>query len=295
MQTTAGHQQTGGPRQRRRMSPEMIGVVVNGWPNASATNVAQSCHKRGFHIIPFGLSMDNSSGTHLDVPEVGKIDLCKFSDSKAKTQLKKAIDDARKQEKFIVVVDTAPKAVDHVSIYNELQVPFILQSHGGESHTKAVQETETAKTMALITESLNKRWSAFDSMWNEWSKRYPGLFDEFDVSFRSSEPEWTPPSLLNSMSDLVNREFGMEDVEKLTPGDTKQLGFTEGHVSREYTFRNGSGSSSFSFRQSVNDEKEFAESAADSVAFLAQKSQEITRPQVYNILDVAQQNRLLTW
>jgi hypothetical protein len=181
-------------------------------------------------------------------------------------------------------------------MYNELQVPFILQSKGGETHQQAVSTTEQSNTMALITEHMNKRVSVMDQMWREWSRRYPALFDDFDFSFRSTHPSETPKSLMDSFSDLVNRELGMDSIQPFEQQQQKDWDIStsqpslEGSVTREYSFKNGgSGSSSYSFRQSVNNNEEFAESVADSVGFLAQKSQDMARPQVYSILDVAAQ------
>jgi hypothetical protein len=327
-------------RQRNMSSPDSIAVIINGWPSAHATSVANSCAKRGFKIVPFGLSSSSSSdkdsmSVH-EVPEIAQpIRLVPFTASNAKSEFQKAIQEQRSNGKFVVVVDCNPNGEnkdetststnDRVAVYNELQVPFVLESKGGEAHQQVVRDTEQAKSLAIITEQMNKRMSVMDQMFGDWSRRYPGLFDDFDLSFRSSRPRDTPKSLLNSFSDLVHREFGFENVESM-PGNAQQQQQTllppsssaevpqpppsqqqqkqqqtmptvEGHLTREYTFKNGGGSSTYTFSQSVNDVHEFAESVADSVGFLAQKSQDMTRPQVYSILDVAAQpsNYLTNW
>jgi HD-GYP domain-containing protein (c-di-GMP phosphodiesterase class II) len=294
-QSSQQRQQQPQQRQRRsRISPEKIAVVVNGWPSQAAHEVAKACAKRGYRVIPFGLATDEIKDQRLDVPDVGSLQLVKYSDPSAKQQLQQHLQQAQQKEMFTIVVDTTNNPTN-VNLYNELKVPFIFESKGGEALNQVVRRTEDAKNFSLITERMNKRLAALDSMWEDWSRRFPGLFDEFDFFFKTSRPEETSRSLLGSFSDLINRDFGMDQVQAFREGEEKNLGFTEGMVTREYSFKNGTGTSTFTFRQSVNDEKEYADSVADSVAFLAQKSQEIARPQVFSILDVAQQSRFLTW
>jgi hypothetical protein len=284
--------------------------------------------------VPFGLSLQEGSASEHQLPEVSQpIRLVPFTSSNAKQKLQKAIEAQRSKNKFVVVVDCTPSGEeqqggtastkDRVSVYNELQVPFVLESKGGAAHQEVVRDTEESKTLALIAEQMNKRMSVMDQMFSDWSRRYPGLFDDFDFSFRSTRPRETPRSLLDSFSDLINREFDVENImsfgernqrqqlqnstEQQQPQpqrsaevpqppqqqqqmqQEKQKPTLEAHLAREYTFKNGSGSSTYSFTQSVDDTQEFAESVADSVGFLAQKFQELARPQVYSILDVAAQ------
>jgi hypothetical protein len=281
-------------KRSKMITPDKIAVIICGWENQVSTDVAQACAKRGYKVRPFGLATADAKDTKVDIKGVGQINLVKFGDATAKTKLQEAIAQAQKEDMFPVVVDTTGVA-ENVNVYNELKVPFVLQSQGGESHLQAVKDTEEAKTFALISEQMNKKMAAFDQMWQDWSKRYPGLFDDHDFFFKTNRPSDTPKSLLDSFSDLANKNFGVEKIQTFGKGEEKNLGFTEGYASREYTFKNGSGSSTFTFRQSVNDAQEYAESVADSVGFLAQKAQEIARPQVYNILDVASEPRKLLW
>jgi len=327
MQGQQQQQQTGGStrrssqqRQRNMSSPDMIAVIINGWPNPQATSVASACANRGFYVVPFGLATDDAKEQFLDVPEAKAfkkpVRLVKFSDANVRQEFKHEVDEQHEKGRFLVIVDvtnipppqqqgqgqqqqgqaSSDAIKRNVAMYNELQVPFILQSKGGETHQQAVSTTEQSNTMALITEHMNKRVSAMDQMWREWSRRYPALFDDFDFSFRTTHPSETPKSLMDSFSDLVNRELGMDSIQPFEQQQQKDWDIStsqpalEGSVTREYSFKNGgSGSSSYSFRQSVNNNEEFAESVADSVGFLAQKSQDMARPQVYSILDVAAQ------
>jgi hypothetical protein len=282
-----------GQRQRRaRMSPESISVIICGWPDQAAENVAKACKKRGYSIAKFGLCQDNCDH-NVDVSEVGKIECVKFSDPNAKQRLQKCQQDCQQEQKSIVLVDASPDAAKHVQMYNELKIPFVLQSQGGEAHNQAVRDTELARSTALISETMSRQLSVLDNMWTDMSRRFPGLFDDFDLEFRSTNPRETPRSLMNSISDIMNREFNMDQIQQFDDSDKKK--FTEGNVTREYTFKDGSGRSSFTFRQTVDNDQEYADTIADSVGFLAQKTQELSRPQVYNILDVAQENRLLNW
>jgi len=279
---------------RAQLSAEHVGVIIGGFPQQAAVDVAKACAKRGYNVLKFGLATQDAKLDSLEVPDVGKFQLCKFSDAKVKQKLQEAISHARKQHLSVVMVDTTNLS-ENVSLYNELQVPFILQSKGGESHVKAVRDTEEAKTFALISEQMNKRAAVFDEMWRDWSMRFPGMFDDSDFFLRSTNPLTTSRSLLNSLSDLTNKPLGLENVQPFD-SEEKSADYTEGQASQEYTFKNGSGSSTFTFRHTINNNQEYAESVADSVGFLAQKSQEIARPQVYNMLDVARsQPRLTMW
>ena len=281
--------QNNNKRAKQALAANQIGVIVCGYPGQAAVDVAKACAKRGYKVRPFGLALADVKDLKIIVPDVGTVQLVKFGDASAKAKLQEAIQAAEKEGLSVVVADTTEVA-GNASVYNEVKVPFVLQSKGGEVHDQLVKQTEDANTFALISQQMNKRLAAFDQMWQEWGKRYPGLFDDHDFSFKSSHPGDTPKSLLDSFSDLTNQSFGLDKVQMFGKDDK----FTEGHATREYTFKNGSGSSSFVFRQSVKtDAADYAESVADSVGFLAQKAQEIARPQVYNILDVAAAPRLL--
>jgi hypothetical protein len=227
----------------------------------------------------------------MDVSEIGRLECVRFSDPIVKERLQQYQQQCQQDQKALILVDTSQDASQHAKLYNELKIPFILQTKGGDTHNQVVRDTELARTPALITETMNRQLSALDNMWSDMARRFPGLFDDFDLTFRSSRPQETPRALLNSMSDMVSRELNPGDVQQFDEGQAEN--FTEGKVTREYTFQNGSGKSSYTFRQSINSDEEYADSVADSVGFLAQKTQELNRPQVYNILDVAQQNRFL--
>jgi hypothetical protein len=294
-QMTSQQQRRSSRQQRTTMSsPDTISVIINGWPSPQASEVAQACAKRGFQVVPFGLA--TTTGTQHEVQ--GKpVKTVPFADQSAKQELSQAVQQERNNGKFVVVVDCSgdDTAKDHVQMYNELQVPFVLET----SNQQVVRDTEAAKTTAMITEQMNKRMSVMDQMWRDWSRRFPGLFNDFDFSFRSSRPWDTPRSLLDSFSDLMDREFGFDEIQPIeqrlpqsaeVPQPPSSQPRLEGQFTREYTFKNGGGgSSTYTFSQTVNDTQEFAESVADSVGFLAQKSQDMARPQVYSILDVAAQ------
>jgi 4-hydroxy-tetrahydrodipicolinate reductase len=304
------HRQSSRKARSNISSPDTISVIINGWPNEQASNVAQACAKRGFQVVPFGLATTPS--TQQQEVHGKPLRTVPFGDQSAKQELSNVIQQERSNGKFVVIVDCCADetAKEHVQMYNELQVPFVLES----SNQQVVRDTEAARTMAMITDQMNKRMSVMDQMWRDWSRRFPGLFSDFDLSFRSSRPRDTPRSLLDSFSDLMDREFGFDDIMPLQqqsqqpqqqsaevpqpPPEQQQQQqqpqqkqpMLEGHFTREYTFKNGgTGSSTYTFSQTVNDAQEFAESVADSVGFLAQKSQEMARPQVYSILDVAAQ------
>ena len=166
------------------LTPDKIAVIICGYPEQTALDVAHACVKRGYKVAKFGLTTADT--TSIDVPEVGKVTLTKFSAPDSKAKLQEAIKLAEKEGLFPVVADTT--SVDgNVSVYNDLKVPFVLQSKGGESHLKAVKDTEQAKTFALISEGMNKRLAAFDAMWEDWSKRFPGLLADHDLVAKTKQ------------------------------------------------------------------------------------------------------------
>lgn len=277
------NQQRRHPRQQR--NAENVAVIICGFPSQESLDVARACVQRGYRVQPFGLSLEDCKENKINVPEVGEVTLIQFNDNSAKSQLEQAIKQAHNQHLFPVVVDTTNQS-DHVRCYNELKVPFVMQTKG-ESGREAIRDTEAAQQFALITETMNKRLAAFDEMWRDWSRTFPGLLDDHDPFFRATYPSDITRGVLDSFGDLTNRQLHAEMVKPFGQGEEKNLGFTEGQVTREYSFKNGSGSSSFTFRTSMNDKQEYADSMADSVGFLAQQAQKMNRPRVYNILDVA--------
>jgi hypothetical protein len=278
---------------KQSLRPENISVIVCGYPAANALDVAKACCKRGYKLNQLGLAMDDNKSSTIDVPECGKVNLVNVSNAEAKSKLQTAINEAKGQGLFPVVADTT-NAEKNVTMYNELQIPFVLQSAGGESHVKAIKDTEASKTFALIAEDMNKSMAAFDAMWGDWAKRFPGLLTDFDFNSKSTAPERTPRSLFSSFSDLFNRNIEQKNVENLSAADAKKMGMIEGSSTRTYNFKNGSGTSTFTFSHSTKSPEAYAEGVADAVGFLARKANEMNdRPRVFNILDVAEQGRLM--
>jgi len=274
-----------------RLNPETIAVIICGWPSQQASEVAKVCNRRGYNIRKFGLCLDTFEDSQLQSFELGNVTVVRFSDQEnAKARLEAEIQECRRERLYPVIVDLSCTAIA-VDLYNELKVPFVLESKGKE-RTQAIQSTETSKQTALISEQMDKQVAALDALWEDWARRFPGLFDGFDFSFSSTHPDDTSGGFLHSISDLLNREFAVENVE---PMGEKSEEFVESRIQRKYGFRSnaGKGSSTFTFRQIINQEEK-AEGVADSVAFIAQKAQEMVRPRVYNILDVAQEHRFLT-
>lgn len=278
---------------RTKLSPENIGVIVAGYPTEPAVVVAKECLKRGFRVSRFGLATDAIGEERLhSVESLGNVRVTKFSGADAKTKLEVEITEMQKEGLFVVVADTT-EHVPNVELYNALRVPFVLQCKEAESLIRAIKHTEASKTFAVISGHMDKWLASFDVCWGEWSKRFAGLFDDYDFEFKSSSPLDTPVSLMTSFSELVNKDFGSHQIKDIELPEQEKMGFTRDHLTREFSFKNRLGTSAFKFLQSVDDKEAYAEGMGDAISFLAQKAHRTAKPQVYSILDVAEQNQFL--
>ena len=160
----------------------------------------------------------------------------------------------------------------------------MLRSKDSSSKTQATESTEAAKQLAVIDDDFNKHFAAFDALFSDMAKAFPGIYRGWDLIGTSSSP--TSKSLTRSFNDLFEKDFGLESF--------KQDGrIIEGQHQQEFTFKNGSGRSSFTFRRITNEPEDSAEGIADSIEFIAQQAMEnqTRRPRVFNILDVARNYR----
>ena len=278
---------------RTRLTPANIGVIVCGYPNESAVQVVAECQKRGFTVSKFGLATDDIGNEKLfKVNNLGNVRVTKFSGSDARSKLELEIAELQRDGLFVVIADTTER-ITNVYLYNILNVPFVLQCNEAEALLKAIKHTEAAKNFAVVSGHMNKRLAAFDRCWSEWSKKYAGLFNEYELEYKSSSPLDTPLSLMASFSQLVNKDFGPHQIADMEKDQQRKLGYPPSHITREISFKNRSGTSSFVFRQSVDEKDGFMEGFGDSICFLAQKAHRTARPQVFSILDVAEQNQHL--
>jgi hypothetical protein len=278
---------------RPHLTPENIGVIVSGYPSEQALAVVDECLKRGFKISRFGLAFDSIGEEKLfSVPAIGNVRVVKFTGSDAGPKLEVEIAELQKEGLFVVVADTTEN-VANVELYNAAKVPFVLQCKEAESLVRAIKHTEGSRSFAVITGHMNKRIAAFDTCFADWSRKYAGLFEEYDFAYKSSSPLDTPMSLMTSFSELCNKDFGAHQIADLESNEQKKMGYAKSHVTREFTFKNRTGTAAYTFRQSVDDKEAYVEGMGDSIAFLALKAHRTARPQVYSILDVAEQNQFL--
>jgi len=278
---------------RTHLTPQNIGVIVAGYPSQQAIDVAKECVHRGFTVCKFGLATEDieKEQHHLNLSEIGNIRLTKTTASNIKTLLEDEIIEVQKEGLFVVVADTTENIL-HAEIYNQVNVPFVMQCKEAELLLKAIRHTEASKTFAVISGHINQRMAAFDVAFAEWSHRFAGLFEDHSLQFKSSRPLETPISLLSSFSELVNKDIGRHQIDDMLTEEQSSIGFANTHLTREFIFKSPHGSQ-YKFQQSVDDLGGYAEGFADAVSFLAQKAHRTARPQVYNILDVAEQNRYL--
>ena len=315
-----------------KITPEKIGVVIAGWPNELSIQCAKACVKRGYRMLPIGICMNDSEDDRVDITDVGTIVLYRYADSQLRGKLIEQLSMAEnKLDLFPVVIDTSVD-VDNIRLYQALKIPFVFETPADnlEIHQRAVRETREMRCSAVIAQRMDKHVAAVDDLLNEMATRFPGLFAEnfqqkqqqqthrrddrsgggregFDFSIKTSEGnEKVNRQMLDSMSDLFNRDVTLRDVQHIPSSEQQERhhGMTNAnrkeqqqHVRRSYELRasNRVGSNVFTFEQNVNATYECAEGVADSVSFLVQHVLECPRPKVYGIEDVAQQGRFLTW
>jgi hypothetical protein len=272
------------------MKKELINIIVSGFPSPQAAQVAQACRKRGMNLAKWGMATNDLNGDSFEVPEVGKLSMVKLDDKNAvKSKLKEEVDRSKK-DKFLSIVADLSNNPENAQVFNECKIPFVMHSTDGQSRLKAIEATERAKQSAVITEDFNKQFAAFDNVMKHWSRNFPGLFRGFELS--GADGKGFSKTLLRSFNDLFDKDFGFPELANQKADSATAMNLVEGHAQQEYTFKNGSGSSSFTFRRSAKPE-EFAEGVADSIEFLAQQLHQSKHPRVFNILDVVRRRALL--
>jgi hypothetical protein len=262
------------------MKHELINVIVAGFPNKLATSVATTCKQRGFNVARFGASMKDFNKDSIEVPDLGKLRLYKFGDSKLKDQLKAEVDESKRESRFPIVADVS-NLPENVELYNDCNVPFVMQS---ADHKTRIQSNEKAKQLAVISEDFNKYAVAFDAIMREWGRRFPGLFRGFDVvgdGLNASR------HLSHSFNDLLDKEFHKNADKQKPPAS-----YVEGMSHQEFAFKDGKGSTTFSFKRSAGPE-DFAEGMADAIQFLAKQAELDLPARVYSMVDVARRAPLM--
>jgi hypothetical protein len=274
--------------EKSAISPDKIEVILVGLPDQQAMEAAKACLQRGYKLSKVGLTM----GDHktVDIPEFGQISLTNIKNEGSKSILEQAIAESQKNGLTPIVADTTNNVNGTVKMYTELKIPFVMQSQEAQFRN-LVQEVEEAKMFALISEDMNKQTAAFDAMWEDWSKRFPGLFADYDFDTKTNDHKRSiTESMIKAFNDLFHKTFTSDYFHR-----NKAEPIVGGHVTREYMFKNSSGTSNFTFSHTCDNEKEFAEGIAEGVGFLAQKTHQMAEtPQVFGILDVAEQG-LLSW
>jgi len=266
-----------------KIKPELIHVIVSGFPDPLASKVATACKNRGFSLAKWGLSTKDTNPDGLDIPKVGKLRLVSLTNKQeAKSQIQTEADEVKRENRFPVVADVS-KDSSNVELFNSCNIPFVLQTADHESKTKLIDQS---KQLSVIADDFNKHFVAFDTIMRDWGRRFPGLFRGFEIV---GDGKTASRHLIHSFNDLFDVNF---KAETLNGGNKKDLNFLEGRSSQEFSFKNGNGSTMFTFRRSATPE-DFAEGVADSIQFLAEQSQSNRPPRTYSMLDVARQLSML--
>jgi len=280
---------------RRRMAeldPKTVGVLLGGYPSSLADETAKALDKRGVKILA-ALTSDADSKIEHGAPVLW------VKDANAKQQVEQIVNDARNNKMSVVGVDVAGTAPETYQLFQQLKVPYVLNSQEGQTRAKATDEANAQQLSAVMTDDFNKMRTMFDEMFRDASRRFPGMLGD-DWLFRGWESRpsmWqdfheSTHKLVDSFDRMFALPFQPDAVTKVRDPKQQQedLGvptkFLEGHVAQQFSGQTGDGSASFTFRTSYSGDAPAAEGVADSVLFLAQKSQELARPKVYSLQDV---------
>jgi hypothetical protein len=261
-----------------RMKRELINVIIAGFPVQLATQVAQTCKKRGFNVCKFGIAAKDFDKDSMDIADVGKLRMLRFSDKNLKEKLIAEVDETKRENRFPVVADVSDSA-ENIELYNSVKVPFVMQS---TDHKSRIAANEKSNQLAVIADDFNKYSVAFDAIMREWGRRFPGLFRGFEIVGDGASAS---RHLAHSFNDLLDKP-----AEK-SPGDNP-LRSIEGRAHQEFTFKNGAGSATFSFKRSAGPE-DYAEGMADAIQFLAAQAEQQSPARVFSMVDVARRAPLM--
>lgn len=231
-------------------------------------------------LSKFGIASSDFDKDSLDIPQIGKLRMYKADDSKLKEQLRAEVDETKRENRFPIVADVSNRP-ENVELYNACGVPFVMQA---ADHKTRIDMNARTKQLAVISDDFNKHSVAFDAIMREYGRRFPGLFRGFELV---GDGMTASRHLLHSFNDLLDKSFHQEKSEN------KQMKILEGHAEQEFAFKDGKGTTAFSFKRSVGPE-EFADGMADAIQFLAFQAQQPDIPaRVYSMVDVARRAPLM--
>jgi len=259
------------------MRPELIRVIVAGFPGPLATQLTQTCKKRGFGIASFGLARNDIDKQSMEVADVEHLRMIKFSDKLAREQILAEVDESKRKHRFPVIADVS-RNPENAKLYNDCNIAFVMQS---PDHDTRKNLQEHSKQFAVIAEDFNKQAVALDASFREFGRNFPGLFRGFDVI---GDGLAASRHLTRAFNDLLDKNRDEKPV-----GDSgkknEELMFVEGKSHQEFQFKDSSGSTTFSFRRSTSPE-DFASGMADAILFLAKQAEASKKPEVFSMVDV---------
>jgi len=283
MQPTQSTQstQSGQKRSTNDLNPATVGVIIAGIDNPLSEKIGEEILKRGARIA---CGLGKARTVKLQGNTVPVLD---STDAQLRTKLL----DVTKGFETVVAVDC--NANPNVDLLTNLGYPFVLATDQETSKALA----KRANVPSVVDSNFSQDLHAFDVMFQDWSRRFPGLFEGWTLSGTECFPgpltdfRKNTMSILDSFGTLTNNDDAGRDVARVRdPAEARKLGvpqqFLEGHAHQEFQLKSSSGSSTFTFKATINGQDDFASGVADSVMFLAHKVKENARAKMFSINDV---------
>jgi len=276
------------------MNCNEIAVILAGFGFGElAKQCGEECARRGMKIQQFALG--KGSGKE----EVGgvQVEITDFADAQAKDKLAQAVQGAKKSGMVPIVVDVT-QVVENANIYNQVGVPFVMKVVGDQDEKRLSGMVNESQNLALIDQEMNKHLAAFDRFFYDWSTAFPGAFSGFSLLGSESQPYSAGNALhaltrshLSSFGRLLDEDLSDSLITRLRDaGESERAGVPRealmSHYHNDYTFKDGSGSATFEFRQSVDGTRGYASGVADSVQYLAESLKSAVSQGVFSIEDV---------
>jgi hypothetical protein len=322
--TTSKKQKSG------HVKPDHVGVVLVGSQanNNLAMETAKALTNKGMQIV-LGVGIPKSTTTQMECIDP--------QDSNFKTKLNEAVKSARDKGKVVIGVDVSGnpnvelfREMGIPYVLNRREEPSTTQQNQQQqpqqNQQQQNQQQQTQQNqqqqpqpqqnqqqqpqpqqsqqpgqrndlLAVIDEDFNMFARFHQQMWQDASRRFPGLLGGWQLQGWESMPrsfmdfDHNTDMMLESFNRLFDETWPDSTIKKLRDQSSSESqgvpkNYLEGHSHSEYSAKNASGSSSFTFRQQYNGDQPAAEGIADSVLFLAQKHQQGAKPRVFSLVDV---------
>lgn len=269
--------------------------MVNGLPGSMAREVISAALRRGWNVLPYSLTAPNGAA---EFEHEGRI--FKLVSPETKQEILPEL--LAKYPGFISVDYTHPSAVnENGAFYAHNSLPFVMGTTGGD-RDKLLEDVRTAQNYAVIAPNMCKPIVVLQSMIEQMSQRFPGVFQGYNLKVTEShqktkaDTSGTAKAIVQSLNGL-GMPFGEEDITLLR-SEPEQLAFgvpaefLGGHAYHTYQIVSPDGSAEIAFQHNIDGRRIYAEGTCDAVSFLAAKAQENNPKKLYNMIDVLESGAL---